>query len=87
MGSMNIHSACLKVNISWDNCKGKFIPLDIMGVFGVCVIESIKDISASRLNTNAVALGVHLTLHRKLWWQQPPTHLQLRGRRSVFSSV
>lgn len=53
----------------------------------MCVIEGIKDVSASRLNTNAVALGVHLTLHRKLWWQQPPTHLQLRGRRSVFSFV
>ena len=53
----------------------------------MCVIEGIKDVSASRLNTNALVLGVHLTLHRKLWWQQPPTHLQLRGRGSVFSFV
>lgn len=53
----------------------------------VCVIEGIKDASASRLNTNAVVLTAHLSPHRKLQRQQPPTCLQVQGGGSVFPFV
>lgn len=53
----------------------------------MCVIEGVKDTSASRLNTNAMVLGAHLTLRRKLQRQQPPTRLQVQGGGSVFSFV
>lgn len=52
----------------------------------VCVTEGIKDTSASRLNTNAILIA-HLSPHRKLQWQQPPTYLQVQGGGSVFSFV
>lgn len=53
----------------------------------VCVIDGIKDTSASSWNTNVIVPRAHLTLHRKLEWQQPALCLQVQGGRSVCSFV